>query len=328
MTYQVYELRDSESGSIDNENLEAGETWNVTKKYIIGQCPGGLGEVKDAIASYMPRYWDTAVGMWRRKGISIKGIGKQCFECTGEYTTMLPAIASSTGGAGGNGGPGGGGDTNSPEDGSQLQPGSIAWDTTGATEHITSAISERVIGGEGADDFQGAINLNGTSVQGIDKVVPAMRYSETWIMPTAVGLSEDFVKSVYTLTGTVNKSKFRAFSPGEALFMGARAQWSGDQPYTTVTFEFQCRANNDAFYVKALPTTTKKGWEYPWVVYVPYASASGVLVQKPRCLIIDQIYDEKEWGPLQIAQSPGSGRYAGRPATAATSRQTRGFFER
>jgi hypothetical protein len=220
MTYQVYELRDSESGSIDNENLEAGETWNVTKKYIIGQCPGGLGEVKDAIASYMPRYWDTAVGMWRRKGISIKGIGKQCFECTGEYTTMLPAIASSTGGAGGNGGPGGGGDTNSPEDGSQLQPGSIAWDTTGATEHITSAISERVIGGEGADDFQGAINLNGTSVQGIDKVVPAMRYSETWIMPTAVGLSEDFVKSVYTLTGTVNKSKFRAFSPGEALYEG------------------------------------------------------------------------------------------------------------
>ena len=57
MSYTVYELRESESGSIDNENLESGEVWNVTKKYLIGQCPGGMGEVKDAIADYLPRYW-------------------------------------------------------------------------------------------------------------------------------------------------------------------------------------------------------------------------------------------------------------------------------
>jgi hypothetical protein len=313
MSYTVYELRDSESGSIDNE-LESGEVWNVTKKYIIGQCPGGMGEVKDAIANYLPRYWQSPVGYWRRKGIAIKGIGKQCFECTGEYTTLVPAT----------GGGGGGGSEN--DSNFQFVPGSIAWDTAGATEHITSALSERVVGGD-TDNFEGAINVQGTSVQGIDKIVPALKYSETWIMPAQIGLSVDFVKSVYTLTGTVNASQFRAFSPGEALFVGARAQWSGDQPYTTVTFDFNARANNPAFYVKGLPQTTKEGWEYPWVVYAPFESASGLLVQKPRSLIIDQIYEKKEWTTLRITSStPGTRRTGTRATAASTAAAVAAFF--
>jgi hypothetical protein len=316
MSYTVYELRDSESGSIDNENFESGEVWNVTKKYIIGQCPGGLGEVKDAITGYLPRYWQSPVGYWRRKGVAIKGIGKQCFECTGEYTTLVPASDADGGG--------GGGDKN--DSNYQFVPGSIAWDTTGSTEHISSALSERVVGGD-TDNFEGAINVQGTSVQGIDKVVPAMKYSETWIMPAQIGLSVDFVKAVYTLTGTVNASQFRAFSPGEALFMGARAQWSGDQPYTTVTFDFQARANNPAFYVKGLPQTTKEGWEFAWVVYTPHDSASGLLVQKPRSLVIDQIYEKKEWTTLKFTSStPGKKRTGTKTTAASTAAAVAAFF--
>jgi len=324
MTYKVYELRDSESGSIESEGLESGEVWNVTKRYLIGQCFDGLTEVKAAISDYLPRYCDSDTGYWRRKSIAIKGIGKGCFEVTGEYTTLVPVLASDA-----NGGGGKNNEPNSPEDNRQFTPGSVAWDTTGATEHVTSAISERVISSDSGDDFQGAINVSGTTVQGIDKVVPAMKYSETWIMPTTVGLSDDFVNAVYSLTGTVNLSTFRAFDPGEALFMGARAQWSGDQPYTTITFDFQARANNDSFYVKGLPTTTKLGWEYPWVVYVPYTSGSGILVQKPRALVIDKIYQDRDWGGLRIvASSPGGGRYRGRARDAETQRQVNAFFER
>ena len=315
MSYTVYELRDSESGSIDNENLESGEVWNVTKKYLIGQCPGGMGEVKDAIADYLPRYWQSPVGYWRRKGIAIKGIGKQCFECTGEYTTLVPVTGA------GSGSSGDGNDSNY-----QFLPGSIAWDTTGSTEHITSALVERGVGGD-IDSLEGAINVQGTSVQGIDKVVPSMKYSETWIMPAQIGLSVDFVKAVYSLTGTVNASAFRAFSPGEALFLGARAQWSGDQPYTTVTFDFQARANNPAFYVKGLPMTRKEGWEYAWVVYTPYDSASGLLVQKPRSLVIDTIYEKAEWTTLKFTSSTAGKKRTGTKATAAaTAKAVAGFF--
>jgi hypothetical protein len=312
MSYQVYELRDSESGSVDNEGLEAGEIWNVTKKYVIGQCPGGMGEVKDAISGFLPRYWQSPVGYWRRKSIGIKGIGKQCFECTGEYTTLVPATD--------------GGSPRDPNDDRTFVPGAIAWDTTGATEHITSAMEERVIGGNILDGFEGAINVQGTSVQGIDKVVPAMKYSETWIMPTQVGLSTAFVKNVYSLTGTVNASQFRAFQPGEALFMGARAQWSGDQPYTTVTFDWQARANDPEFYVKGLPQTLREGWEYPWIVYEPYSSPSGLLVQRPKCLVIDTIYKKKDWSALGIAKSPGVKLRGSRATPAATAAAVAAFF--
>ncbi|NBP83403.1 hypothetical protein EBU60_06040 [bacterium] len=315
MSYTVYELRDSESGSIDNENLESGEVWNVTKKYLIGQCPGGMGEVKDAIADYLPRYWASPVGYWRRKGITIKGVGKGCFECTGEYTTLVPIVSG-----------GGGGDGGQPEDNSQIVPGSIAWDTTGFTEHVTSALGERVVGGDGTEDFGGAINVQGTSVHGVDKVVPAMKYSETWIMPAQVGISAAFVKAVYSLTGTVNASQFRAFSPGEALFMGARAQWSGDQPYTTVTFEWQCRANDDQFYVKSISPTSKEGWEFPWVVYYQSSTGSGFLVQRPACLVIDQIYKKKDWSALGIATAPGARRTGKKATSAATAAAVGAFF--
>jgi hypothetical protein len=326
MTYTVYELRDSESGSVDTQGLESGEVWSLTKRYLIGQCFGGFTEVKDAISQYLPRYVDSYAGYWRRKSMAIKGVGKGVFEVTGEYTTLVPVLPGSAGDGGGGGGNDGGG---SPEDSRQLVPGSVAWDTTGATEHITSAISERVISSQVSDDFQHAINVNGTTVQGIDKFVPAMKYSETWIMPSAVGLSNEFISAVYSLTGTVNLSPFRAFDPGEALFMGGRAQWSGDQPYTTVTFDFQCRANNDAYYVKGLQTTTKKGWEYPWVVYEPFASASGILVQKPRALVIDKIYEERDWGGLGIVDSaPGGRRYRGTAENAETQDQVDAFFER
>ena len=304
--YTVYELRDSESGSVEND-LESGEVWNVTKRYLIGQCPGGMGEVKDAIAEYLPRYWESPAGYWRRKSLGIKGVGKQCFECTGEYTTLVPT------GSGGGGGDGG----SQPDDTQSFVPGSIAWDTTGFTEHVTSALGERVKGGDGTEDFGGAINVQGTAVQGIDKVVPAMKYSETWIMPAQVGLSVDFVKSIYTLTGTVNASQFRAFSPGEALFMGARAQWSGDQPYTTVTFDFNCRANNPSYYVKTIEPTLKEGWEFAWVTYYQSSTGSGFLVQRPGCLIIDTIYEKKDWSGLRISSSPGNKR-TGKTATSTT----------
>ena len=306
-SYTVYELRDSESGSVDSEDLESGEVWNVTKKYLIGQCPGGMGEVKDAILGYLPRYWQSPVGYWRRKSLSIKGVGKQCFEVTGEYTTLVPSTAAADSDSG-----------DSNDSSNQLVPGSIAWDTTGSTEHVTSALGERVVGGDGTEDFGGAINVQGTSVQGVDKVVPAMKYTETWIMPAQTGMSHTFVKAVYSLTGTVNESKFRAFEPGEALFMGARAQWSGDQPYTTVTFDWVCRANDPTFYVKGLPETTKEGWEFAWVIYRQNSTASGFIVQQPKLLVIDQIYKKKNWASLGIAAAPGA-KQTGTTATAAST---------
>ena len=303
MSYTVYELRDSESGSIDQSGLESAEVWSIQKRHVIGQCPGGFYEVATAIAPYAPRYVRNPFGrVWRRKRLNIKGLGKAVFDVSADYETLTPITGEDAQ------------DDNNSD--SNFVPGSLAWDTTGNTERRTQAISERVVGDAGID-MQGAINVSGTTVQGIDVVVPGMRYSETWIMPLAVGLSTAYVADVFRATGKLNKSKFRAFAPGECLFLGARAQWSGDQPYVPVTFEFQARPHDDEYELEGLPATTKKGWEYCWIVYDQDVAGSRV-VAKPKAYIFDTIYDETEFSALRITGRDPGRKPTGVAPTAAT----------
>lgn len=314
MSYKVYEVRDSESGTIDQSNLESAEVWSIQKRFVVGQCPGGFYEAREAIAPYAPRYIANPFGRyWRRKRLSLKGLGKGVFDATADYETLTPIAGEDS--------------QDDQDSNSNFVPGSIAWDTTGGTEHRTQALGERILGDDAGADFGGAINVTGTSVQGIDVVVPSMRYSETWIMPLRIGLSYEYVASVFKLTGTVNKDRFRAFAAGEALFLGARAQWSGDQPYVPVTFEWNCRPNDEKYYLKGLTETLKKGWEYVWVIYETDNVGSS-RVQRPRSYVFDTIYKEGDFSLLQITnRDPGRLVNGQTPAeVAAVNAQVGGFF--
>ena len=305
MSYKVYELRDSESGSIDQSSFESAEVWSIQKRYVVGQCPGGFYEARAAIADYAPRYVRNPFGRyWRRKRLALKGLGKAIFEATAEYETLTPIEGADSG----------------DEPDSNFTPGSLAWDTTGGTERRTQAISERVLGDDAGADFGGAINVSGTSVQGIDVVVPSMRYSETWIMPLNIGLSYEYVANVFRLTGTVNKEKFRAFAAGEALFLGARAQWSGDQPYVPVTFEWNCRPNDDKYSLKGLPDTLKKGWEYVWVIY-EMDNVGNTRLQRPRSYVFDTVYKDGDLSLLLITNKQPGRRVTPATASAAAAAQ-------
>lgn len=312
--YKVYEVRDSESGTIDQSSLEGAEVWSIQKRYVVGQCPGGFYEARQAMEPYAPRYVRNPFGRyWRRKRLSLKGLGKGVFDATADYETLTPIAGEDSQG--------------DESSNSNFVPGSIAWDTTGGTERRTQALGERVLGDDSGVDFGGAINVSGTSVQGVDVVVPSMRYSETWVMPLEIGLSYEYVANVFRLTGTVNKDKFRAFAAGEALFLGARAQWSGDQPYVPVTFEWNCRPNDDKYYLKGLTETLKKGWEYVWVVY-ENDNVGNSRVQRPRSYVFDTIYKEGDFSLLRITnQNPGRLATGQTPSeVAAVNAQVGAFF--
>jgi len=320
VSYTVYEIRDSESGSIDQSGLEAAEVWAIQKRYVIGQCPGGFYEAASAIADYAPRYVRNPFGrMWRRKKLGIKGLGKQVFDITADYETLQPISGEDAKD-----------DSNSD---SNFVPGSIAWDTTGGTEHRTQAVEQRVRGQ--AVDVGGAINVSNGNVQGVDVIVPSMKYSETWIMPLKVGLSYEYVGNVFELTGKVNKAKFRAFDPGEALFLGARCQWSGDQPYVPITFDFHCRPNVAEYKYKyvdpsaafVIETIDKKGWEHVSVIY-QNANNADTLVRYPRTYVFDTIYEDGDFSLLNIVNAPGRERAGVAAQSAATAAGVAAFFAR
>jgi hypothetical protein len=152
-----------------------------------------------------------------------------------------------------------------------------------------------------------------------------MRYSETWMFPSAAAFGEQYLGTVHRLTGTVNIAKFRAFDPGEALFVGARCQWQGDQPFCSITFDFECRPNVTHFYVKGTAQFPKEGWEYVWVRYEGDVNG-GALVRRPLFVYKNKIYNKAAWSPLLITTEsvgrPVNRRVPGTP----TPRQAANFF--
>lgn len=281
MTVVVYEVLDSMSGSVQKEQGQA-VVKEVRRRYVIGQCTS-FEDCVSQIEPYAPVYCIANNSYWMRGTLAINGIGNKYFDVTATYRTLVPADQ-------GQGQP--------PE----YVPGSIGWDTTGHTEHITQSLPTQERIPQEAPDYQGAINVSGDAVQGIDVVRPAFRYSETWILPVGSVLDCDYLGNVYRLTGTVNNDPFRCFDPGEALFLGARGQWQEDQPYVAVTYEFEARPNDPNYYPweGAGGTFDKKGWEHIWIKYEDDVDANS-LVKVPVAAYKSKVYRQESWVALGIA---------------------------
>jgi hypothetical protein len=294
MSVVCYQLTDSGSGSITNES-ESGEVRDVSLRYLLGRASGFVAAAREA-QRYAPRYIEDGEGAyWVRRKLTLNGIGNSYWDTTANYQTLV----ASAGGGGEEGG-----DTPS-----QYQPGSIAWDTTGRSERVYQALEETAYPEGSAPSFDRALNVSGSSVEGLDVVRPGMRYSETWILPASLAMSDEYMRAVYTLTGTVNSAAFRCFEAGEALFMGARCQWQGDQPFAVVTFDWEARPNDPAFYVSEGfgLTFPKEGWEYVWVRYYDVV-ASDTLVRRPEFAYKCRVFPKKAWDGLGIAGEPRPGR--------------------
>jgi hypothetical protein len=285
---QVYEVVDSQSGSIsmdgDAVNVE------VRRRFVIGQCEG-FTDCVNKIVAYAPPYSLEGGGTyWVRSNLAIQGVGNRYFDVTATYRVIAKRTSFEGGDAGGGGSSG-------------IAPGSISWDTSGNTERITQAYEQERLPAA-APDFEGAINVNGDRVDGVDVVRPCLRYSETWMMPASIVRSSGFLGAVYSLTGTVNKSTFRDFDAGEALFMGARGQWQSGAPYAAITFEFEARPNIQDWY--AFPgvneSAQKKGWEHVWIRYEGDVDANS-LIQKPVAAYKSEVYKEAEWDALVIVDA-------------------------
>ena len=282
----IYEMPESMSGSITREQGQ-NSVKEVRRRLCIGQC-GSFDHAELEIRPYLPEYALAGGSYWNRANLSIQPVGNGYFDVTATYRTLVP--------------PDGGGGEGQGQ-GGQPVPGSVSWDTTGHTEHITQALEVAAYGsGDDPPSFAGAINVQGDTVAGLDVVRPSMVYSETWVLPISLAMSCTFLGNVYRLTGTVNADPFRCFEPGECLFLGARGQWQEDQPYVSVSFDFEARPNDPQYqpWENSDDIIEKKGWEYVWILYKGDVNAD-TLVKFPRAAYVCKVYREESWGPLLIA---------------------------
>lgn len=196
---------------------------------------------------------------------------------------------------------------------------SRSFDTSGGTQHITQAIQgagtnngERRwgTGGENGAPFANyAIGVDGDSVAGVDIVVPQLSWTETYDVPSTY-VTNNYIKTVAELTGTINLAAFRSFKPGEVLFLGGSGshEWDderGNGPWS-LSFKFSASPNVGganqtvpALTIGAITGVEKRGHDYLWVRYED-SITDDTLLKRPRHVYVNKVYRDGDFSRLGI----------------------------
>ena len=212
--------------------------------------------------------------------------------------------------------------------GVQMIPAGLSVDTATKNEHITTAwvdddgdkpiCTGYAAEGETAPDSEGAINVSGGRVGGIDVAVPSFSWTETWLVPAwyLVNGSEPeqtnkassagdpapntpYGIKLHDMGGAVNDKNFRSFLPGEVLFLGAKFDTNRSSTMVPVSYSFTATANRTNFKIGNVTVAKKDGQDYMWIQYSD-ASASGSAVKRAKYVYVDQVHRRKDFADLEI----------------------------
>jgi len=197
---------------------------------------------------------------------------------------------------------------------------SRSFDTGGGVQHVTQAIGSDAFpngeqrfhtGSPAAPDMFGAIGVDGDSVNGVDIIIPQLTWTESYDVPNQY-VSTNYIKTVSSLTGTVNNAAFRTFAAGEVLFAGASGsqQWDsdkGDGPWN-LSYKFIASPNQGsgktlpAITVGAVTNVEKDGHDYLWVRYED-SVANDTLFKRPKFVYVNKVYRRADFSQLGLGVS-------------------------
>lgn len=238
-------------------------------------------------------------------GYTAKHLGNGLWEVEANYQTLGGGVQP----AGDGGGGGGGGGGQPPPIGVITN---ITFDTTGGTQHITSALGEKRYGTD-APDMRKAINVTEDSVDGCDITVPVFEWSEEYEIPGG-RLTAAYLKAVADLTGTVNDAEFRTFPKGEVLFLGTtgsqtfnpNTQTYSEASVAKIAYRFARSKNKTGQTEPAVDGIgagyDKEGWEYLWIHYDKDVQGNSPLAV-PKWIYVDKVYEYGNFTTLRLPTS-------------------------
>lgn len=207
------------------------------------------------------------------------------------------------------------GDTREAEETNPNSPerARLSWSTKGGTgkrayskETVRSEASSYA-GGYDAPNQHGGINVKNGTVEPIDIVAPAMHVTLTCKLPWYV-VNDNFIRSFYDLTGTVNSDALWWFQPGELLFKGVNgdpedkvnSETGSVMRWYNLNFEFEGMPNIGQFDergdVPPFGIVPKDGWDYLWILREDRKDPTDNKVRsKPIACYVERVYDRKSF---------------------------------
>ena len=188
----------------------------------------------------------------------------------------------------------------------------VTFSTRGGTRHITQSLLTEAYSADGdAPDFQGAIGVNGDTVEGVDVISPVLHFTEEHLVPLTRLLEPTFINTLVGLTGRTNTEPFRGFQAGEVLFYGAEGGYEvpivpdpdPDLKYP-VTYEFAASPNKEDVQIGDIGPITKRGFAHVWVRYKESADGKALL-KVPAYVYVETVYDEGDLNDLFPPEEEG-----------------------
>lgn len=264
---------------IEGTEVTTGASPSVTLKYYVDGAANENAAL-DAVLSTCPSTYN---GM-PRQSRSAEPISDTKYIVTAKYAPQESNDQGSSGSA-------------PPES-------SYEFNTSGGSETMFVSLStkQRVAlpGGAPAADYHGGVNVTDDGPQGVERTVPVFSFSETHYK-TAASVSNAYVGTVFSLTGTVNNAAFRGFAAGEVLFLGARGSKRGVNVDWEITYSFAASPNVTNGSIGGFTGINKDGWDYLWFQFEDKEDANAEkVVRRPRAAYVEQIYKRGNFAGLGI----------------------------
>jgi hypothetical protein len=185
----------------------------------------------------------------------------------------------------------------------------FSFDTTGGTQRVKQSKGTQSYGcsafGPGiglilpAPNFGSAIGVTRDNVEGVDMVVPSLKFSQT-IQWAAASITNAYVSQLVSLTGTTNAAPWGVYDTGQVLFLGASGQSQPDG-IVPVTYHFEVGVNVTNATLGGATGVSKTAWQYLWTYHdINHDDNALCVTRNPRGCYVETLYDPGDFTQLGI----------------------------
>ena len=267
MTIRVIEVAGSEEGFDGADAATESRTYHVFDDAVPKTVPS-ISAMRSAVLAVAPATVSSFIGVLTLDKLSREYVEEgRSWLWTAEYNYVIPESTLTWG-----------------------------FDTQGGSVKVTYAPTDKYP--STAPNFNGGIGFSNGELQGVEKVIPALKLHARYRWPKDT-VTTAYVNSLAAMTGTINTSGWQGYAAGELLFLGASGEIVPGKP---VEIEYQFAASSNAtLTLGSISSIAKRGHDYLWLLWEDDEDTTAKrLTKKMLAAYVAKVYSESSFTGLGI----------------------------